>query len=243
MYLVSRIAGRLARHAPGSETPELDRHLALRAPQASCLDAALAEIVRDAWAAGQNIDLDGVGYGPTHWDGEIFHAAPLSYYFFLAGLVRVQDCRTILELGTHYGGSCRAMLRGVAPEAAADILTIDISDINRAIGRTPGITKLVGDANSDAIIKQTVLHFANAPIDLLYVDADHHFGPTLTSLGIYCLLLRPRLIVIDDVLLNPQMRTLWDALAAAPGARAVNCIDIAPGIRESHVGFGLLSLH
>ncbi len=238
MALFPRLAGRLGAH--DRPTPDLDRRLATEALQASARDTALAQMIRHAWAVGQTIGLDEIGYGPAHWKGEKFHAAPMPYYFFLAGLARSQGCRAICEVGTHYGGSCLSMLAGAGNRAR--ILTIDIADINPGLAQAAGITRLTGDANSNAVIKAAALHFAGKPIDLLYIDADHRFAPTLTSLGLYCLLLRPRLVVLDDVLLNPQMRTLWDVLTAAYGASAINCADIVPAIRDPMVGFGLLKL-
>jgi hypothetical protein len=238
MHFLSRLAGRLDAH--DGPTPDLDLSLALQAAHAPPRSAELSEMVREAWEMGQAMALDGIGYGPAHWKGEGFHADPLPYYYFLAGLAHTQGCRRICEVGTHYGGSCLSMLRGAGPEA--EILTVDISDINPAIAKTTGVTKLTGDANCAAIIKTAVLHFGGQPIDLLYVDADHRFTPTLTSLGLYCLLLRPRLVVVDDVALNPQMRTLWSVLTAAYGASTANCTDIVCDIRDRAVGFGLLKL-
>lgn len=238
MHLFSRVAGHFAAH--DAPTPYLDLSLALQAERAPQHGAGLAQKVRDAWAVGQTIALDGIGYGPPHWKGETFHDVPLPYYFFLAGLVRSQGCRTICEVGTHYGGSTFSMQRGAGD--AAQILTLDVADINPQIARTAGITKLTGDANSNALVKAAALHFNGYPIDLLYIDADHKFAPTLASVALYCLLLRPRLVVLDDVVLNPQMRTLWHVLTAAYGASAVNCSDIVTEIRDKAVGFGLLEL-
>src|SRR5262245_14096659 len=206
-------------------------------------DAPIREIVRQAWMVGQTISLSNVCYGPSHWDGgKRFHNEPFPYYFFLAGLVRSQSCTAILEIGTHYGGSCLAMLHGIADRSMANIVTVDISDLNPELHMTPGVTKLVGDANDEVTLKKTALCFDDAPIDLLYIDANHRFSPTITNLGLYCLLLRPRLVVIDDIVLNDEMHTLWNAMSGAYGADAANCAEIESEIRASDVGFGLIKL-
>lgn len=249
------LARRLARFVLRNEerrrryTPDLDRNLHARAASARArlshdAGGAIREIVRHAWTVGQTIQLPAdVCYGPAHWGGaKKFHDEPFPYYYFLAGLVRSQSCTTIFEIGTHYGGSCLSMLRGVADPKTANIVTVDISDLNPALHSRPGITKFTGDANDETVVKKAALCFADAPIDLLYVDADHRFGSTITNLGLYCLLLRPRFVVIDDILLNDEMRTLWSALSGVYGADAVNCAEIVSQIRGQDVGFGLIRL-
>jgi len=202
-------------------------------------DPALRPIVLDAWACGQAIDIKDAVYGPAHWkDNKPFHDEGFPYYCFLAGFVRSQSCKRVFEIGTHYGGSTLAMSYG----GATDILTVDISDLNQALHGAVGITKLTGDANSSRIIKESVAHFGGRPIDLLYIDAAHKFAPTTINLGLYCFLLKPRLAIIDDILLNPEMRNVWNALQATHGTDAINCVDVVPEIRAPNVGFGLLRL-
>jgi predicted O-methyltransferase YrrM len=90
-----------------------------------------------------------------------------SYYFFLAGLVRSQHCKRILEIGIHYRGSSNSMLCGIADQKEAQIVTVDITDINPQLHQTAGITELTADANSEAVIKLLILMMGDAPIDLL----------------------------------------------------------------------------
>jgi hypothetical protein len=60
------------------------------------------------------IELPDAIYGPAHWSGDKkFHDESFPYYFFLAGFVRLKNCRSIFEVGTHYGGSTLAMLHGI----------------------------------------------------------------------------------------------------------------------------------
>jgi cephalosporin hydroxylase len=203
----------------------------------------LAEGVRQAWEIGQKIDLTNIMYGPVHWKGaEMFRTNPEPYYYFLAGFVRHHKCSRILEIGTHFGGSIRAMQRGIDPELTdkSQLLTVDLTDLNPDVRRIPRLRKLTGDANSRVITEQVVAYFRN-PIDLLYVDADHHFEPTLANVGIYCTLLRPSFVILDDIVLDKRMTALWNVLRVAFGANAVNCAEIVP-IRPQGCGFGLLQL-
>jgi cephalosporin hydroxylase len=68
--------------------------------------------------------------------------------------VRTQNCTRILEIGTHFGGSGLSMLKGVAEQGNANVVSIDITDLNPALHATPGFTKLTGDANSEAMIRK-----------------------------------------------------------------------------------------
>jgi hypothetical protein len=240
MSLLTKLRNRLPRRDVVS--PEYERSLAALSAVASP-DPSLHDVVRQAWTMGQTIDLAGVGYGPPHWTGDDrFVTAPAPYYFFLAGLVRSQQCRRILEIGTHYGGSTVAMLRGVASQSEACVVTVDVTDLNPALRSIAGVAKIVGDANSEAVIKQFIIALGNRPIDLLYVDAAHKFLPTITNLGLYVFLFRPRFVVIDDIVLNDSMKSLWSSICATLGAHAINCVDVIPEIRAPSVGFGLLQL-
>src|SRR6185437_15688968 len=102
----------------------------------------LAQIVRAAWDAGATIDLTDTPYGPGFKPGVYFNEAP-SYYRFLAGFVRSQNCKRIVEIGTHFGGASLAMVKGGADK----IVTIDITDLNPKIHSVRQIRKIMGDAN------------------------------------------------------------------------------------------------
>jgi Methyltransferase domain len=251
MPLIGRLAHTLRSWDERSrlgEADDLDRQLAASAADMpslvrSHLDPPLDQIIINAWTSGQDIDLSSVGYGPAHWKGgDRFLTKPEPYYHFLAGLVRSQGYKRIFEIGTHYGGSALAMLRGVANKDSAKILTIDVTDLNREIRTIPNVTKFIGDANTERAVKTAVAYFGNEPIDLLFVDADHHFLPTITNLGIYIMLLRPCMIAIDDIMLNSSMKSMWDILRVTQRNDAVNCVDISPQIRSRSCGFGLIRL-
>ena len=197
----------------------------------------LDELIKEAWRVGQAIDLSGVGYGPPHWRSEErLSNKTFSYYFFLSGLVQTQHCQRILEIGTHYGGSAQAMLRG----GAKQIVTIDVTDLNSSLHQIDGITKLTGDANSEAMISKVLVAFSAEPVDLIYIDAAHEFFPTIQSLGVYATLLRPRFVVMDDIILNESMRVMWNVVCTVYGPKAINCVEVVPEIRNAGCGFGLL---
>ena len=220
------------------ENPNADLSHLTRPPH----DPKLSEIVRNAWAAGKEISLPDAAYGPAHWShGDRFVTEAQTYYYFLAGFVQTQKCTRILEIGTHYGGSTLAMLHGLSESDSADIVTIDITDLNPALHRTRGIRKLIGDANSETQLKTIAAHFGGKPIDLLFIDADHTFLPTITNFGIYFSILCPRYVIIDDVQLNDGMRDMWRIIGAAYGENTVDCHQVVHDIRPfDNIGFGLV---
>ncbi len=231
-----------------SRTEELDRRVAALASSATTLfgnqvEPALDDIISKAWTVGQNIDLSGIGYGPAHWQGgERFVSTPTSYYHFLAGIVRSRSFQRIFEIGTHYGGSILSMMRGVEDLNQAKLLTVDVTDLNPALHSLTGLEKITGDANTEGVIEKAIIYFEGEPVDMMYIDANHSFLPTIENIGLYGILLRPAIVVLDDIVLNESMQAMWNVIGAAYGAEAVNCADVIPEIRSSACGFGLLRL-
>jgi hypothetical protein len=103
-----------------------------------------------------------------------------------------------------------------------------------------GITRFVGDANSESMLQRVMLAFGGEPVDLLFIDGDHRFLPATINFALYTSLLQPRLTVLDDIVLTDGMRAMWDVICASYGAEAINCVDVVPEIRSSACGFGLL---
>lgn len=204
---------------------------------------SLKSVIEEAWLAGKAMDLRSVHFGPSlpGWEDNRFFDRPHPYYFFLAGLSRSQKCTRILEIGTHFGGSALSMYRGIGDSATANLVTVDRTDLNPALHGLPGFTKLTGDANSQAVIQNVLRLFSGRMIDVMFIDSNKLFMSTTLALGVYGMLLRPRFIVLDDISLCDDMRTLWSSLRSCY-EDAVNCIDIIPQIREEKCGFGLLRL-
>lgn len=240
MQPLKQIAARANAGATTARVRDLDSRIAAGEPAPQKPNAAISEIVREAWTAGQTFDLAGITYSPAHWVKD--HDRPLPYYYFLAGLVRSQNCRRIFEIGTSYGGSTQSMLQALTEATDAKLVTVDIADLNPGFQGTSRLTRIIGDANSEEVVKQAILAMGSAPVDLLYLDADHRFLPTLINFGVYAFLLRPRFVVIDDIVLDAEMRSFWSVVRLTQGAAAVNCVDIVPEIRAPNVGFGILKL-
>ena len=166
--------------------------------------------------------------------------ANFTYYRFLQGLVSVIGAKGILEIGTHWGGSARAMARGV--KEGGKIVTVDIGTESDAVLPTCAesgmIQKIVGDANSIEVIDQVNAALPGA--DMIYIDAEHTALPTLQSLAVYSTLLRPKVVVFDDIALNESMAHFWKLARQIYPDRSIDCVEVEPAIREADVGFGLI---
>ncbi|MGQ9369473.1 O-methyltransferase [Azospirillum sp. ST 5-10] len=163
------------------------------------------------------------------------------YYPFLAGLAQLLGARRILEIGSERGGSAEAMLLGMGAEAEL-LVTVDVVDQAPRLDDRQGVVKIIDDAASDRAVQRVLAAFGHRPIDLLFVDSAHEYAATLQHIAIYTVLLRPRVIVVDDIVLNESMARLWGDLRRALGDRAVNACDVEPRIRNCDCGLGLAVL-
>lgn len=205
----------------------------------------LESFVRAAWAAGQSFDLSGVGYGRRHSGdtGEI-STKPMTYYPFLAGVAAHIGATATIEIGTHWGGSAVALMRGMLSRLPAPLLvTVDITtESDTYLPAQPEyrfMRKIVGDANNPKTVEQVRASVQKA--DLLFIDAKHTAQPTLLNALLYGLLFKPKVVLLDDITHNESMCAAWAVLQAIYPCQSVDCSTIVPKIR-SRTGFGLIAL-
>jgi len=205
----------------------------------------LKDLIRRAWETGLTFDLTGIGYGRIHWDNQKdVVSTPYSYYFFLAGLVRLTAAKRILEIGTHSGGSIRAMEAGLSSRIGAVLVTVDVThESDPYLQDARLVRKVVGDANSSETF-DTIRKYFEEGCDLLYIDATHDFWPTYLNYALYVPALRPKMVVLDDITLNPGMERLWALVErTVPPGQAVDASEIEPAIRpagSTRPGFGVI---
>src|SRR5437763_10573119 len=93
------------------------------------LSAPMREIVLEAWRHHDQFNLDGIGYGRIHWGNFTdVSQGPNDYYFFLASMVFLTSSRRVVEIGTHHGGSARALCAGFREPSVSRLITFDITD-------------------------------------------------------------------------------------------------------------------
>jgi len=206
----------------------------------------MKELAGRAWNERETFDLSGIGYGQPHW-GNTNQAvvAPHPYYFFLAGLVRITGSRKIVEVGTHQGGSARAMAKALPQPGAGKILTFDITPYgSQMFAGHPTIRAYTCDANTEAGFNHVIEQFGEPGIDLVFIDGMHDFWFTLMSVLIYGEICAARYIVLDDISLNPGMEKLWQLLRSRYGSKnVINATEVDETIRRPGIiapGFGVI---
>ena len=191
-----------------------------------------------AWDIGQHFNLDECLYGTPHWPGDP-PDRPSPEYFFLAGIACSWGCRRVLEVGTHMGGSILAIRKGIG-EALDQIVTIDPTDLSDPVlASHPEIKKVQGSASDPTVISQVVELFGGNAIDLLYVDAFHDYEHTIQHYATFFTLLRPRVVVLDDIFLNPSMRKMWLDIRRTSPQETSDTTVVSNEIRNLSAGFGV----
>ncbi len=151
---------------------------------------------------------------------------------------------SVIEIGTHWGGSAVALMRGMLSQQTSPLLvTIDITtESDHYLPAQPEsrfITKIVGDANRPEIVDQVRASVRQA--DLLFIDASHSAKPTLLNTFLYGLLFKPKVVLLDDITHNESMKAAWAILRAIYPHQSVDCATVVPAIRRRE-GFGLIVL-
>lgn len=185
--------------------------------------------LKTAAAAGRDLDLSAARYNPSG-------TRPEPYYPFLAGFAETQEIQTVLEIGTHTGGSALALAAGMRDRPRPILVTVDVAARAPSLAGHPSIIPVVGDALADRTVRRVGRTLA-APIDLLYIDALHDRWPTEAYVGLYANLLRPKFIILDDIRLCPSMRSAWGRLKAQCAGPSFDVSELANRPRP---GFGLL---
>ncbi len=176
-------------------------------------ERCLETICEDAMDAGVDIDLSSCHYGETTGPC-VFIRRPTSYYFFLAGLVKLERLTQILEIGTNSGGSIMAISKGLHKEdiVKSRIVTVDITRKNEdGFSKYPHIKRIQGDSLSNEVVEEALKSFDGA-VDLIYIDSLHEYEHTKDNINIYAEKLNPRYLVLDDIRQCDDMQRLWSEL-------------------------------
>ncbi|HXC36329.1 MAG TPA: class I SAM-dependent methyltransferase [Candidatus Acidoferrales bacterium] len=210
-------------------------------------NCSMKALAKRAWAERESFNLTGIDYGKPHWgnaSGSVTaHTYP--YYYFLAGLVKITGARKIVEVGTHQGGSARAMAKALEGSEGGKIVTFDITpDGSQLFKQHQSIRAYTSDANSEEALNHVIEHFGEPRIDLVFIDAVHEFWPTLINVLIYAEICAARFIVLDDITLNPGMEKLWELLGSRYGRKnIIDATEIDENIRRPWItapGFGVV---
>jgi predicted O-methyltransferase YrrM len=207
---------------------------------------ALRDHVRDAYRRGREIALDGAVYGPDTAKDRGFLDDVMSYYPLLAGHAAIQQASTVIEVGTHFGGSTLALLAGMRAGGSDDLrlVTLDVTDLNRAqLDREPEIIKLVGDTTDSATLEGAAAMLEGRTVDLMYIDALKTADFVVQTLhNAWRVGLHPRTLILDDIQLSESMRSLWTVLDDIAPDSTYLISDDYPEIRDPKYGFAIIDL-
>lgn len=139
--------------------------------------------------------------------------SPMKYGALYERTAAFFNCRTIVELGTSLGITTLYFAR--PPQAMvhtfeAEPALCDIAEITFSFGQAKNITLHRG------AIDQTLTHFVlgSRRIDLVFMDANHQYEPTIR----YFNTLLPRLhdrsvLIVDDIHRSPDMERAWHEIS------------------------------
>ena len=198
----------------------------------------MKDICEEAMRVGISIDLSDCPYGETTGPSSFINR-PTSYYFFLAGFIRLQKLTQILEIGTNSGGSIMSISKGLGKDAIAcsRLVTVDITRKNdEGFSKYPHIKRIYGDSLNEKVAKDVITSF-DKEIDLLYIDSVHEYEHTKKNINIYAAKLNPRYVILDDIRQCNDMIKLWNELKEEFQDIAFDASDIV--IRKG-AGFGVI---
>jgi predicted O-methyltransferase YrrM len=124
----------------------------------------------------------------------------------LLAIYTKQQPRTMLEVGTYYGGTLKRFLESTAP--GATIVSVDMPphEVNSerfqgwAAAAGQDLHYLVGDNRDHRIIEQVA---AFGPYDFVFIDADHSYVDVSHDWAIYGAMARPGgIVAFHDI--NPR---------------------------------------
>jgi predicted O-methyltransferase YrrM len=126
-------------------------------------------------------------------------------------LVRAQQPRRVLEIGTHIGGTL--YLLAWASEADARILSVDVQSyerrrrrLYRSFARSHQVVDVLEADSHLTSTRETVAQFFDAePLDVLFIDGDHSYEGVRRDYELYAPLLRPGgIVAFHDIVNGPR---------------------------------------
>lgn len=202
--------------------------------------------VLKAFELGETLDLDDCIYGPSTGGNRGYIDETMSYYRLLAGHCALTGAETVVEVGTHYGGSTLALLAGMRAGRVPNplLVTLDITDLNRArLEREPEIRKVIGDSTRIGFMKTLVGDLPSEKVDLLYIDALKTPSYVLTTMhNAHAVGLEVKWLILDDVQTTPEMRRFWNLLEYEEPEAAFLVSREFPHIRRPEMGFGVIDI-
>ncbi|MGX1098500.1 O-methyltransferase [Amorphus sp. MBR-141] len=184
------------------------------------------EAARGVRAADTRPLVDGsLGAAGPFDDGETIASAcavskPPAQAVLLYALASRLKPASVLELGTNIGISSAFLGAGLADAGGGRILTLDVSPYRvrtaEALHQELGLTSIAARVG---LFQDTLAGAieAAAPIDMAFIDGNHHYEPTLAyTHQIAARSVAGALFVYDDIRWSDGMKRAWASVCANP---------------------------
>ncbi len=165
----------------------------------------------------------------------------------MAGFAALVEAKSILEIGTHFGGSANAFLAGLKSKIETprigSIVTVDIEDRVTGQDFDPAIKRLVGNLFEKDFAKNVMHTLGKLRPSIAYIDALKD-GGFLTKTIAAIQPNRFEWLILDDISTNTSMQRKWAELSVdGKNIRGIDISDVVYPIREAGYGMGLISLN
>ena len=187
--------------------------------------------LEEALELAERFDFAGITIRPAQLRSEILE---------LLEIVRAEQPKVVLEIGTRFGGSFYLLARA-APDDAL-LVSVDIPQgyhvslglLYRSFAHGRQRIRLVrADSHDPATLRRVRRILRGRRVDFLHVDGDHTPTGVRADYALYGPLVRPGgLIAFHDVVV-PGVATLWNELEGEK-------TEIVAEWNQSSCGFGLL---
>ncbi len=172
----------------------------------------------------------------------------------LSGVTRLRPA-TIMEIGTHRGGTLYCWSRILPPDAT--LVSLDLpADANDAHTTVPALEKLLvpkgrkcafirDDSHAQATLEKVKAALAGRPVDFLFIDGDHSYAGVKLDFEMYGGLVRSGgLIAFHDIAPNPDVpeygvAKFWQEVKKSHNAREF--IDPHP-VGPAGMGIGVVTV-
>ena len=205
----------------------------------------LRDHVVEAYERGASIDLSGAVYGPDTGNDRGFLDVEMPYYRLLAGHLALTGGSSVVEVGTHFGGSTLALLAGLRAGGAADarLVTMDVTDLNRErLSAEPEIVKVIGDSTEAGFV-ESLSSELDGEVDTVYIDALKDAGFVLKTMhNLHRAGIEARWLILDDITATESMRSLWDVIQTVVPDQSFLISEEFPDIRDPRYGYAIIHL-
>ena len=116
------------------------------------------------------------------------------------------------------------------------LVTVDKADFSGpGLKALAHVRRVLGDSTAETTVER-VKAVMSAPVDLLYIDSKHTYEHTMANLKIYREAFDPRVIILDDIRINPEMEDLWREVSREFRDQSFDASELA----DRSTGFGVI---